>query len=282
MVIYIHGFGGSGQGNKAKLFREYFKSIDEGFIAPSLSYVPELAIKTLEELIESYYGDVKLIGSSLGGFYTIYLSQKYNLQAVLMNPSIYPYTTLDKTMENSPNFYDQSSYEWKKSHLEMLNNYEVKNVNESNFMLLVQKGDELLNYEEAVDKFQDAKIVIEDGGSHSFDGVEKHFEFIRTYFAIGNQFKHTRKVKGVGFSNEELALRVGDLYYDDLTEFLNNLHKKLHIDALADEARGRKKLANALYDSSKAIKESSVSIQKAWDICHTHMVGWLKVNGSNR
>ena len=69
MIIYIHGFGGSGQGSKAKLLCEYFKSIEEDFIAPSLSYVPELAISTLQELIESYHGEVYLIGSSLGGFY---------------------------------------------------------------------------------------------------------------------------------------------------------------------------------------------------------------------
>ena len=63
MVIYIHGFGGSGEGSKAKAFREYFKAIGEDFIAPSLSYVPQLAIQTLEELIESYHGDIYLVGS---------------------------------------------------------------------------------------------------------------------------------------------------------------------------------------------------------------------------
>jgi len=282
MVIYIHGFGGNGNGSKAKLFREYFKSIDEGFIAPSLPFVPELAISTLEELIKSYHGDVKLIGSSLGGFYTIYLANKYNLQAVIINPSIHPYITLSKMIGDAPNFYDDSYFQWNEKHIEMLKKYEVQNQNESNFMLFSQKGDELLDYKEAVDKFQDAKIVLEDGGSHSFDGIQRHFELIRTFFAIGNQFKHTRKVKGVGFSNEELALRVGDLYYDDLANFLDELHKKLHVDGVADENRGRVKLANSLYDASSAIKKSSQDIQRAWDICHTHMVGWLKVNGSNR
>ena len=69
MIIYIHGFGGSGEGSKAKAFRNYFASIKEPFIAPSLSYVPELAIRTLEELIDAYPGEVSLIGSSLGGYY---------------------------------------------------------------------------------------------------------------------------------------------------------------------------------------------------------------------
>jgi len=98
MIIYIHGFGGSGEGSKAKAFRKYFNSIGETFIAPSLSYVPELAIKTLEELIESYHGDVCLIGSSLGGYYTMYLAQKYNLKAVLINPSISPVQTLQRSL----------------------------------------------------------------------------------------------------------------------------------------------------------------------------------------
>ena len=103
MVIYIHGFGSSGYGGKATQFREHYKTKEEVFIAPSLSYIPELAIKTLEEIIESYDGEIKLIGSSLGGFYSIYLSSKYNLKAVLINPSIYPYKTLAKVLGNAPN-----------------------------------------------------------------------------------------------------------------------------------------------------------------------------------
>jgi hypothetical protein len=45
----IHGFGGC---TKATLLREYFKGKKENkkFISPSLSYVPKLAIETLEEL----------------------------------------------------------------------------------------------------------------------------------------------------------------------------------------------------------------------------------------
>ena len=181
MVIYIHGFGGSGEGSKAKSFREYFKNIDKSFIAPSLSYVPELAINTLEELIESYERDVTLIGSSLGGFYAIYLSQKYSLKTVLLNPSIYPYITLKKLLGEVPNFYDESSFMWKEKHIYMLENYISDCIDNTNFMLLVQKGDELLNPEEAIDKFTDAKVIAQEGGSHGFEGIELHFDKIREF-----------------------------------------------------------------------------------------------------
>lgn len=181
MVIYIHGFGGSGEGVKAKAFREYFKSRKESFIAPSLSYVPELAIKTLEEFIQSSNEDVTLIGSSLGGYYTIYLSNKYNLKAVLLNPSIYPYKTLQNYYGDAPNFYDDSSFKWKESHVKMLDQYRVDDIKKENFMLLVQMGDQLLNPQEAIDKFNGAIIIAQDGGNHNFIDIELYFDKIREF-----------------------------------------------------------------------------------------------------
>ena len=175
MIIYIHGFGSHGLGSKANAFRNYFKEKGEAFIAPSFSYTPDLAIQTLEELIESYE-DVKLIGSSLGGFYALYLAQKYGLKAVLINPSIYPYITLEKVLGEAPSFYDESHFAWLESHLKMLKKYETDLVIQENIMLLLQKGDETLNYKEAEAKFPNAKQIVEEGGSHSFDGIERYFD----------------------------------------------------------------------------------------------------------
>jgi predicted esterase YcpF (UPF0227 family) len=183
ITIYIHGFGGSGDGVKAKLFREYYKKINKPFIAPSLSYVPDLAINTLEELIESYDRNVKLIGSSMGGYFSIYLAQKYNLQATLINPAIYPYKTLRRTLGYALNYYDESKFEWNEKHLDMLKKYDSLNVYENRFMLLLQKGDDVLDYKEAAHKFANSKLIIENGGSHSFDGIERHFEDIIEFFS---------------------------------------------------------------------------------------------------
>ncbi len=180
MIIYIHGFGSNGFGGKADAFRSCFKHNKEAFIAPSLSYVPNLAMQTLEELIESY-DNVKLIGSSLGGFYALYLAQKYGLKAVLINPSIYPYVTLKKALGKAPNFYDDSYFSWQESHLEMLKKYEITSANQKNIMLLLQKGDETLNYKEAEEKLPNAKQIVEEGGSHSFDGIERYFDEVREF-----------------------------------------------------------------------------------------------------
>jgi uncharacterized protein len=183
MIVYIHGFGSSGVGGKATLFKEHFKN---NIILPSLSYVPNLAIQTLEQLIEilQQKGEkVGLVGSSLGGFYSMYLAQKYHLKAVLINPAITPYKTLDK-IGYATNYYDLSSFEVTRNHLEFLKHLEVKRFdNEKNFMLLLQKGDELLNYEEAVKKMPEAILKIEEGGNHSFVEIERYFETIEKFLS---------------------------------------------------------------------------------------------------
>ena len=284
MIIYIHGFGGSGQGGKAQAFRKYFKSIGEDFIAPSLPYNPELAIKTLEELINSYKGEVYLIGSSLGGFYTTYLAKKtFVKKAIVINPVIKPYETLKRAIGNAPNFFDDSYFFWNDTHLNILNKYKVKDISnyKDKIMLLVQKGDELLDYKEAVDKFVECRCIIEDGGNHSFVDIQNHFKDIEEFFEIGNKFKHTTKVKGVGLSNTELANRIGDLYYDDLAIFLEVLSKKLNLDSIKDKSLGRTKLATNLKNSAKLINQSAKYIDIAWDICTIPTIKWLYKNGYN-
>lgn len=182
MVIFIHGFSSHGFGGKAKALRAYFSDKEESFIAPSLSYVPDLAIQTLEELIENC-ADVKLIGSSLGGYYAMYLAQKYDVKVVLVNPAMRSYKTLSRMLGEAPTFYDGSLFEWKESHLEMLKQYETNITDQSKIMLMVQKGDAVLDYREAVEKLPDAKMLIEEGGDHSFVGVEQYFDEMRAFLS---------------------------------------------------------------------------------------------------
>jgi len=188
MILYIHGFGSSGVGGKSTQFRDYFKCKNVPFIAPSLSYVPELAIKTLEEFIESY-DEISLIGSSLGGYYAMYLAQKYGLKAVLINPAMNSAKTLKRAINKqgyARNYYDGSSFEWNEGHIKMLEQYVVNRLNDENYFLLLQKGDDVLDYKEALEIIPNAKFVVEEGGTHPFEGVDRYFtqieDFLNTCF----------------------------------------------------------------------------------------------------
>ena len=181
MILYIHGFGSSGHGGKATLFREYF---EEEVLAPSLSYVPNLAIDTLEQIIELLLEQgetVGLVGSSLGGYYAIHLATKYDLKAVLINPAIYPYKTLDK-IGMAMNYYDGTSFEITSEHIQTLKFLEVLEVsNQENFLTLLQMDDEVLDYNEAVEKLPQSELIIEEGGNHSFENIESYFRKIYNF-----------------------------------------------------------------------------------------------------
>lgn len=182
MIIYIHGFGSNALGYKARAFREFFKQKGDRFIALSLSHIPELAIQTLEDLIESYTDEkVVLMGSSLGGFYATYLAQKYDLKAVLINPAVNAHVTLKKAVPQAINYYDDSHFEWRENYLVMLHKYLVNVEKQENILLMLQQGDDVLDYQEALERFPDANLILEEGGSHNFDGIERHFEKVREF-----------------------------------------------------------------------------------------------------
>ncbi len=175
ITIYIHGFGGSGLGRKAGAFRERYKLLNKPFIAPSLSPIPDLAVSTLEELIDSYNGKVSLIGSSLGGYYALYLSDKYNLKAVLLNPAVNPVDTVSSILKENPRYYEQYGFILKQEHIDMLEKYKTELKEPKNILTLLQTGDELLDYKEAQTLLKETNLIIEQGGSHFFDDLEKQY-----------------------------------------------------------------------------------------------------------
>ncbi|MEN8718246.1 MAG: YqiA/YcfP family alpha/beta fold hydrolase, partial [Sulfurovum sp.] len=142
------------------------------------------AIDTIEQIIElllSKDETVGIVGSSLGGYYAIYLANKFNLKAVLLNPAIYPYKTLEK-IGNAMNYYDGSSFEVTKEHVQSLKSFEVNEIkNQENFLVLLQTDDEVLDYNDAVEKLPNSDLVIEEGGNHSFENIESYFRKIGSF-----------------------------------------------------------------------------------------------------
>lgn len=185
MILFIHGFGSSGKSFKAELVKKYFK--EEGVLSPSLSYVPELAVDTLKEIIEFFIrrGEkVHLMGSSLGGFYATYLSELYGLKAVIINPAVNASKSLTKAIPRAINYYDESTFEWNQSYIDMLKKYDIVPKNQKNLLLMLQKGDEVLDYKDALEKLKDANLILEEGGAHHFDGFESHLEHIEMFFEL--------------------------------------------------------------------------------------------------
>ena len=181
-VLYIHGFNSSPLSLKAEQTRKYLiKHYPEvEFFCPQLASTPIQAITQLEQLIEKHCanGQWYLMGSSLGGYFASYLSEKYNSLVVLVNPAIKPYELLHDYMGEQVNPYTEEVYQVTEEHIEQLKALEqtaptTNSKKKNNYLVMVQTGDEVLNYQQAVEKYQYCRLIVQEGGDHSFIGFDK-------------------------------------------------------------------------------------------------------------
>jgi len=190
-ILYIHGFNSSPLSLKAEQTRKYFlhNFPDINFYCPQIVSNPKGAIHQLEQIILSSEADSSwyLMGSSLGGYFASYLSKKYNFPCVLINPAIKPFELLKDYYGEQVNPYTEEVYQVTKAHMIELKAIEPKppRFNEqqkNNYLVMVQTDDEVLNYQEAVEKYQHCRLIVEQGGDHSFVDFEQHLPTIAGFF----------------------------------------------------------------------------------------------------
>lgn len=170
-LVYIHGFNSSPLSHKARQTADYFSraGMAHCLAVPELPHEPARAIEELCAIIENRSLPVALIGSSLGGYYATWLAEHYGLRAALVNPAVRPAALWQSHLGHNENFYSGRRYEITAAHVEQLRELEVPVLRRpENLMLLVQTGDETLDYRLAVDKYKSSVSIIQPGGNHSF------------------------------------------------------------------------------------------------------------------
>ena len=155
-LLYIHGFNSSERSHKATVLVHAATALGRAnaVISPRLSWQPAQAIKQLEAIIEAKQNEgITLIGSSLGGFYAAYLAEKYRLKAILVNPAVQAPILLKDYLGPQTNPYTQEKYELTEAHMRELEQLVVTEPTAELYWLMVQEGDEVLDYQEALNVF---------------------------------------------------------------------------------------------------------------------------------
>ncbi len=117
---------------------------------------------------------ITLIGSSLGGYYATFLAEKHGLKAVLINPAVLPDRDLEQFLGPQRNLYTGEPYELTPAHLAEMRALSVPRITRpERYYLLVQTGDEVLDYREAVRYYAGAKQCVIEGGDHGFHDFER-------------------------------------------------------------------------------------------------------------
>ncbi len=185
MLIYIHGFNSSPASFKAGLLRERLAALGRAheFVAPALPHSPAAAAELLADLARSY-PQAALVGSSLGGYYATWLAEKFEFRAVLVNPAVRPYEMLAGYVGTQKNLHTAEDYEFTARHVDELRALEVDPITPRRYLLLVETGDEVLDYRLAVDKYRGARQRVIDGGDHGCSDFAEYIETVLGFCGI--------------------------------------------------------------------------------------------------
>ena len=182
-ILYLHGFCSSPQSWKARLLADTLaeRSLGERLFCPFLSPVPAEAIAQAEAIIGRAHGPLNVVGSSLGGFYATWLAEKCDLRAVLINPAVVAPISLEKYLGTQTNLHTGESFEFTVEHIDQLRALEVPRVTPSRYLLLLETGDEVLDYRQAVARYAGCRQLVLPGGNHGFqrfpDYLPQLFEY---------------------------------------------------------------------------------------------------------
>lgn len=182
VLIYIHGFLSSPQSVKAQQTITFMQANypDIPMEVPEVPNYPQQAASLLETIVEKHQGKrLRFIGSSMGGFMSTHLLEKYGGKAVLINPAVRPFELLADYLGDHVNPHTKKAFTLTEHHIQELLDLNTSSLNApESYWVLLQTDDETLDYRQAENKYAASKLTIEQGGDHSFVDFDKHLPAI--------------------------------------------------------------------------------------------------------
>lgn len=182
MLIYIHGFNSSPASHKAQLLKARLEALGRAaeFVAPALPHSPAQAAALLDTLA-ARNPRACLVGSSLGGYYVTWLAEQHSLKAVLLNPAVRPYELLAPYIGRQKNFHTGEEYDFTPQHVAELRLLEVERITPGRYLLIAAKGDEVLDYRQAVERYGGCRQIVIEGGDHGLSGFADYLDTVLEY-----------------------------------------------------------------------------------------------------
>ena len=181
LLVYLHGFRSSPNSSKAVMTREAVQALSTvdhtyEWYCPQLLASPKESMDLVINHIDRSNGDhIVIIGSSLGGFYANYLSEKYHCKGVALNPAVFAPRELEPHVGMMTAYDSEEPFDFKAEYVEELRALQVHKItNPQRYFLIAAKGDELLDWREMVVFYAGAKQLVLDGSDHGISGYANH------------------------------------------------------------------------------------------------------------
>ncbi len=186
-ILYFHGFKSSSKSSKAQSLKNFIakNAKNTKIIIPDLDDNFQNAHNQIEELIRLSGSNIVFMGSSLGGYYASYFSQKLKKKAVLINPAVHPLKDFEVHLGENENYSSGNKFNISSKEISFVRTLSYKKLLTPNdLLILLESGDEILKYNKSASYFSGAYIDIVFGGNHSYSSFKSKFHKIQKFLDI--------------------------------------------------------------------------------------------------
>jgi predicted esterase YcpF (UPF0227 family) len=181
LLVYLHGFRSSPNSSKAVMTGEAVRALASTehvyeWYCPQLLASPKKSMEMVIKHIDQSNADrIVIIGSSLGGFYTNYLAEKYQCKGVALNPAVYAARELEPHVGMMTAYDSEELFDFKAEYIDELLALQVNTLSDpKHYFLIAAKGDELLDWKEMVAFYSSAKQLVLEGSDHGIGDYASH------------------------------------------------------------------------------------------------------------
>ena len=182
LVVYLHGFRSSPRSSKARMTGDAIAHrVEQGapieWYCPQLHASPQESMDMVRRHIDASKADrLSVIGSSLGGFYTNYLAERYGCKGIALNPAVRAGRELEPHVGMMTAYDSEEPFDFRAEYIDELNRMQVESITlPGRYLLLAATGDELLDWREMAAFYPGAQQIIIQGSDH---GIHNYSEYL--------------------------------------------------------------------------------------------------------
>ena len=188
-LLYLHGFRSSPQSAKAKKMAALVAARHPAVIwwCPQLPPSPREAMALLDQGLADWPPEsMAVIGSSLGGFYATAVAERFGCKAVLLNPAVNPARDLAKHIGEQTAWHNPDEhFFFEPRFVEELRALQAGSLKiPENYLAIIAKGDEVLDWREMTARHAGATISLLEGGDHALSDFDAQLPLILDFLDL--------------------------------------------------------------------------------------------------
>ena len=188
-LLYLHGFRSSPQSTKARVMAAWMRQRrpDVTWWCPQLPPSPAEAMRMLFDGIARWPAvQTGVVGSSLGGFYATAVAERLGCRAVLLNPAVDPARDLSRHIGEQTSWQNPDEhFFFEPAFVDELRDLHAGPLRTpGNYLAVIAKGDEVLDWREMAARYAGAHIELLEGGDHALSDFDTHVPLILDFLRL--------------------------------------------------------------------------------------------------